>query len=40
MVKGRFSMKFTSAASYTFTFETSPDGAKWTAVVDGKATKK
>jgi hypothetical protein len=40
MVKGRFIMKFTSPASYTFTYETSPDGAKWTAIVDGKATKK
>jgi hypothetical protein len=40
MVKGRFTMKFTSPAAYTFTYETSPDGAKWTDVVDGKATKK
>jgi hypothetical protein len=40
MVKGRFTMKFTSASSYNFMYETSPDGAKWTAVVDGKATKK
>jgi Protein of unknown function (DUF1579) len=39
MGKGRFTMKFTSASSYTFTYETSPDGAKWTSVVDGKASK-
>jgi hypothetical protein len=40
IVKGRFTMKFTSPASYSFTYEMSSDGAKWTAVVDGKATKK
>lgn len=40
VVKGRFTMKFTSSSSYSFTYETSPDGAKWTAVVDGKAAKK
>jgi len=40
MMKGRFTMKFTSPALYTFSYEMSPDGAKWTAVVDGKATKK
>jgi hypothetical protein len=39
MGKGRFTMKFTSASTYTFTYETSPDGAKWTSVVDGKASK-
>ncbi len=40
MGKGRFMMKFTSPSSYTFTYETSPDGAKWTSVVDGKASKE
>ena len=40
MVKGRFIMKFTSSSSYTFTYEVSPDGTKWTEVVDGKASKK
>ncbi len=40
MGKGRFTMKFTTPASYTFTYEMSPDGAKWTTEVDGKATKK
>jgi hypothetical protein len=38
-VKGRFTMKFASPTSYTFTYETSPDGTKWTTLVDGKATK-
>jgi len=37
--KGRFTMKFTSPTSYTFTYDMSPDGAKWTTVMDGKATK-
>jgi hypothetical protein len=40
MVKGRFTMKFTSASAYTFNYETSPDGAKWSVLVDGKAVKK
>jgi len=40
VVKGRFVMKMTSSTSYTFTYETSSDGAKWTTVVDGKATKE
>jgi Protein of unknown function (DUF1579) len=39
MMKGRFTMKFTSPALYTFIYEMSPDGAKWTPVVDGKASK-
>lgn len=40
MVKARFTMNFTSPTTYTFVYETSPDGDKWTAVVDGKAVKK
>jgi len=40
MMKGRFTMKFTSPSSYTFTYEMSTDGVKWTTAVDGKATKK
>jgi uncharacterized protein DUF1579 len=40
MVKGRFTMKFASPTAYAFSYEMSPDGAKWTTVVDGKATKK
>jgi len=39
-MKGRFTMKFSSPTSYSFTYEMSSDGAKWTLVVDGKATKK
>jgi hypothetical protein len=39
-MKGRFIMKFTSATSYNFTFDISPDGTKWTTVMDGKAVKK
>lgn len=39
-MKGRFTMKMTSATSYTFAFDMSQDGAKWSPVMDGKATKK
>jgi uncharacterized protein DUF1579 len=39
-MKGRFTIKMTSANSYNFSFETSQDGAKWTAVMEGKGTKK
>ena len=39
-MKGRFTMKITSATSYTFTFEMSQDGTKWTNMMDGKAAKK
>jgi hypothetical protein len=39
-MKGRFTMKITSPTSYNFSYETSPDGAKWTLAMDGKATKK
>jgi hypothetical protein len=39
-MKGRFTMKMTSAASYTFSFEMSQDGTKWSTVMDGKASKK
>jgi hypothetical protein len=38
-MKGRFTMKVTSPASYNFTYEMSPDGTKWSTVMDGKATK-
>jgi Protein of unknown function (DUF1579) len=37
--KGRFTMKMTSPTSYNFMFEMSPDGTKWTTLMDGKATK-
>ena len=39
-MKGKFTMKFSSPNSYNFTYEMSPDGTKWTSVMDGKATKK
>jgi hypothetical protein len=39
-MKGRFTMKMTSATSYNFTFEMSQDGAKWATIMDGKASKK
>jgi hypothetical protein len=38
-MKGRFTMKVTSPTSYNFSYEMSPDGTKWTTVLDGKATK-
>jgi hypothetical protein len=38
-MKGRFTMKVTSPTSYDFAFEMSPDGAKWSLVMDGKAAK-
>lgn len=40
IMKGRFTMKLLSPTSYTFIFEMSQDGTKWTTVMDGKATKK
>jgi len=39
-MKGRFTMKVTSPTAYDFSFEISQDGAKWTTVWEGKATKK
>jgi hypothetical protein len=39
-MKGRFTMKVTSATSYNFMYEMSQDGSKWSLVMDGKATKK
>lgn len=38
-MKGRFVMKVTSSTSYTFSFESSEDGSKWTMIMDGKASK-
>jgi hypothetical protein len=38
-MKGRFTMKITSPTSYNFSYEMSEDGAKWTNVLEGKATK-
>ncbi|MGA2020231.1 MAG: DUF1579 family protein [Candidatus Sulfotelmatobacter sp.] len=39
-MKGRFIIKMTSATSYTFIFDMSQDGTKWSTVMDGKASKK
>ncbi len=39
-MKGKFTVKVTSATSYTFTYEMSQDGAKWNTIMEGKATKK
>lgn len=39
VMKGRFTMKTLSPASYSFKFESSPDGSKWTTFMDGTATK-
>jgi hypothetical protein len=38
-MKGRFTMKILTPASYNFTFEMSQDGKTWNTVMDGKATK-
>lgn len=39
MMKARFTMKFISPATYTFTYEMSDDGTKWNLLMDGQATK-
>ncbi len=39
-MKGRFTIKVTSATSYNFTYEMSNDGTKWSNVMEGKASKK
>jgi hypothetical protein len=39
-MKGRFTIHMTSAASYTFAFDMSEDGKKWSTVMEGKAGKK
>ena len=36
---GRYSMDTSSPDSYTFKYETSDDGQKWTTMMEGKATK-
>lgn len=38
-MKGKFTMKMTSATTYDFNFDMSQDGSKWSTVMDGKATK-
>jgi uncharacterized protein DUF1579 len=39
-MKGRYTAKEVSPASYSFKFELSPDGSSWTTVMEGTATKK
>jgi hypothetical protein len=39
VMKGRFTMKFTSPTAYSFAYELSEDGTKWSTIVEGKATK-
>jgi hypothetical protein len=39
-MKGRFTVKVVSAATYNFKFEMSPDSTTWTTVMTGTATKK
>ena len=39
-MKGRFTIHMTSAASYTFAFDMSQDGTKWSTVMEGKAAKE
>jgi hypothetical protein len=39
-IKGRLTIHMLSAIAYNFKFETSPDGAAWTTVLEGKDTKK
>lgn len=39
-MKGRFIMKMISTTAYTFTFDMSQDGTKWSTVMDGKGVKK
>jgi hypothetical protein len=38
-MKGKFTMKMTTTNSYTFTFDMSQDGTKWSTVMEGKAAK-
>lgn len=38
-MKGRFTIKELSSTSYTFRFETAPEGGDWSTIMEGKATK-
>ncbi len=38
-MKGRFTIKELSPASYTFKFEMAPEGGEWSTLMEGKATK-
>lgn len=39
-IKNRFTIKELSATSYSYKFETSPDGKTWSTIMEGKSTKK
>jgi hypothetical protein len=39
-MKGRFTIQMTSGSSYTYAFDMSQDGTKWSTVMEGKAGKK
>jgi hypothetical protein len=39
-MKGRLTIKMLSASSYDFKYETSPDGTRWSTVLEGKDTRK
>jgi len=39
-IHGRFTVKILTPSSYSFKFEVSSDGATWSTVMEGKATKK
>jgi len=39
-MKGKFTVKITSATSYNFAFDMSQDGTKWNTIMEGKAAKK
>ncbi len=40
VIKGRFTVKILSPASYSFKYEMSPDGTNWTNAMEGKASKE
>lgn len=39
-IKTRYTMKILSPTAYQFQYEVSPDGANWSTVMEGKATKQ
>jgi hypothetical protein len=39
-MKGRLTIRMLSAAAYAFKFEVSPDGVRWSSVLEGKDTKR
>lgn len=39
-MKGRLTIQMLSASAYSFKYETSPDGARWSTVLEGQDTKQ